>query len=82
MTETASSTGTPTSNSMSYSENTMKSMTERANAAFRRVTVAVIEKAQQTGTPVIIWEDGCVREVPPEEMLEREEIKKCIRENQ
>jgi hypothetical protein len=33
-------------------------MTEKADAAFRQVAAKVIERARQTGTPVILWENG------------------------
>jgi hypothetical protein len=46
-------------------------LTEKANAAFQQAMVKVIEKAKQTGTPVIIWEDGGIKEVPAEEMEAR-----------
>jgi hypothetical protein len=35
-------------------------LTEKANAAFRRVAAKVIERARRTGTPVIVWENGRV----------------------
>lgn len=35
-----------------------------AEAAFRQAAVKVIERARQTGTPVILWRDGRVVEVP------------------
>jgi hypothetical protein len=33
-------------------------MTEKADAAFRRAAAEVIERARQTGTPIILWENG------------------------
>jgi hypothetical protein len=35
-------------------------LTEKADAAFRQVVIKVIERARQTGTPVIVWENGRV----------------------
>ena len=34
--------------------------TEKANAAFRQAAAKVVERARQTGTPVIVWENGQV----------------------
>ncbi|MDR3637591.1 MAG: hypothetical protein P4L84_27545 [Isosphaeraceae bacterium] len=33
-------------------------LTAKADAAFRQVAVKVLEVARQTGTPVIVWEEG------------------------
>jgi hypothetical protein len=33
-------------------------LTEKANAAFRQAAAKVVERARQTGTPVIVWEKG------------------------
>lgn len=46
------------------------SLTKLADAAFEQAARKVIERARQTGTPVIVWEDGAVKEVPPDEMGE------------
>jgi hypothetical protein len=53
------------------SSETQKPLTEKANAAFRRAAAKVIERARRTGTPVIVWEQGLVRELSVEE-LERQ----------
>ncbi len=37
-------------------------LTEKANAAFRQAAAKVVERARQTGTPVIVWEKGQVAE--------------------
>jgi hypothetical protein len=42
-----------------------------ADAAFRAAAVQVIERAKQSGTPVIIWEDGHVKQIPAEETERR-----------
>jgi isopentenyl diphosphate isomerase/L-lactate dehydrogenase-like FMN-dependent dehydrogenase len=36
-----------------------------ANAAFRQAARKVIELAKQTGTPVIVWEDGEIKRLDP-----------------
>jgi hypothetical protein len=46
-------------------------LTEKVEAAFRRAAVKVIERARQTGTPVIFWENGRIVQRSAEEM-ERE----------
>lgn len=46
-------------------------MTEKADAAFRQAMADVIERARQTRTPVIVWEDGRVVEYSADEMEER-----------
>ncbi|MFN6105675.1 MAG: hypothetical protein ACK5EA_14690 [Planctomycetaceae bacterium] len=46
------------------------SLTKLADAAFEQAARKVIERARQTGTPVIVWEDGAVTEVQPDDMGE------------
>jgi hypothetical protein len=53
------------------SEETAESLTEKAIAAFRQVAVQVIKRARQTGTPVIVWEDGHMVERTPDEMEQK-----------
>jgi hypothetical protein len=43
-------------------------LTEKANAAFRQAAAKVVERARQTGTPVIVWEKGQVAEHSAEEL--------------
>jgi hypothetical protein len=43
-------------------------LTEKANAAFRQAAAKVVERARQTGTPVIVWEEGKVVERKCEEL--------------
>ncbi|MFI5453842.1 MAG: hypothetical protein ACHRXM_00155 [Isosphaerales bacterium] len=43
-------------------------LTVKVDAAFRQATAKVIERARQTGTPVIVWEDGQVKEYAAEEL--------------
>lgn len=40
-------------------------LTKLADAAFEQAAQKVIERAQQSGTPVILWEDGAVKEMEP-----------------
>lgn len=40
-----------------------------AEFAFYQATLDAIERARQTGTPVVIWKDGRVQHVPPDEMV-------------
>ncbi len=44
------------------------SLAWKADAAFQQAAYKVIQRAKQTGTSVVIWEDEQVKEVPPEEM--------------
>lgn len=44
-------------------------LTELAQAAFKQAAKKVIERARQTGTPVILWEDGKIKEVAPESIV-------------
>jgi hypothetical protein len=45
-------------------------LTEKADAAFRQAAIQVIERARQTGTPVIVWENHEVKEVEPQKGIE------------
>jgi len=40
-------------------------LTKLADAAFEQAAQKVIERAQQSGTPVIVWEDEAVKEMEP-----------------
>jgi hypothetical protein len=40
------------------SEMTRDALTQKADAAFRQAATKVVELARQTGTPVIVWENG------------------------
>lgn len=42
-------------------------LTELANAAFVKASKQVIQLARQTNTPVVVWEDGQVRHLTPDE---------------
>ena len=50
------------------SAETGKDLTEKANAAFRQAAAKVVERARQTGTPVIVWENGQIVERSAEEL--------------
>lgn len=43
----------------------VKGLTELADAAFRQVAQKVIERAEQTGTPVIVYQNHEVKAVDP-----------------
>jgi NCAIR mutase (PurE)-related protein len=47
---------------------TEPSLTKLANAAFRQAARKVIQRAKETGTPIIVWEEGQIRERTAEEM--------------
>jgi hypothetical protein len=42
--------------------------TKLVDAAFRRAARKVIERAEASGTPVIVWVDGAVKAVDPREL--------------
>jgi len=41
-----------------------------ADAAFQRMAAKVLERARQTGTPVVVWKDDRVTELPAEQIAE------------
>ncbi len=43
-------------------------LTLRAEAAFRQAARSVIRVARQTGTPIVIWKDGRVQEIPADRL--------------
>jgi hypothetical protein len=47
------------------------SWSDRVDGALERVGWAVLERAEQTGTPIITWEGGKVVELPPQVLRER-----------
>ena len=47
---------------------TEQPLTKLANAAFRQAARKVIQRAEESGTPVIVWEEGRVQERTAEEM--------------
>jgi len=44
------------------------SLAWKADAAFQQAAYKVIQRAKQTGTSVVIWEDEQIKEIPPDEM--------------
>lgn len=43
------------------------SMTAKADAAFRLAASEVIQRAKQTDTPIIVWEEGRIKEIPADQ---------------
>ena len=44
------------------------SLSAKADAAFRQAASNVVQRAKQTGTPVVVWEEGHVKEVPADQL--------------
>ena len=44
------------------------SLAWKADAAFLKASYKVVQRAKETGTPVIIWEDDQIKEIPADEM--------------
>ncbi len=44
-----------------------RSLGKLAEAAFRRMAEKVIERAKASGTPLVLWENGKVKEIDPSE---------------
>jgi hypothetical protein len=42
------------------------SLTERAEAAFAQACRKVVERARQTGTPIVVWKDGHLEKISSE----------------
>ena len=42
----------------------------KADAAFRQAAKKIIQRARQTHTPVVVWEEGHIKEIPGEEFSE------------
>jgi hypothetical protein len=40
------------------------SLAKLAQGAFRQAARKIIQRAEETGTPVVVWEDGQVKELP------------------
>ena len=41
---------------------------EKIDGAIRQAAEKILERAKQTRTPLVIWEDNQIKEVPPEKM--------------
>lgn len=39
----------------------------KADAALHQATLTAIQQARQTGTPIVVWENGKVKEIPVDE---------------
>ena len=49
-------------------------LTEKANAAFRQAAARVVQRARLSGTPVIVWENGRIQAIPPEQLSHLETV--------
>ena len=47
-------------------------LSDKAKAAFEQAAAKVVERAKQTGTPVIVWKDNRVSEVSASQFPENE----------
>jgi hypothetical protein len=43
-------------------------LSSKADAAFRQAAKKIIQRARQTGTSVVIWEQGRVKKIPATEL--------------
>lgn len=43
-------------------------LSSKAEAAFQQAAAKVIQRAKQTGTPVIVWKEGQIEEIPSDRM--------------
>lgn len=43
-------------------------LSEKVDAAFKAAATTVFDRAKQTGTPVIVWEAGHIKEIPTVEL--------------
>jgi hypothetical protein len=43
-------------------------LSTKADAAFLQAAKKVIQRAKQTGTPIVVWEAGKVKEMPTEQL--------------
>jgi hypothetical protein len=50
---------------------TEQSLTKLANAAFRQAAREVVKRAEETGTPVIVWENGSITKLKPRKKKSR-----------
>jgi len=44
------------------------SLSSKADAAFRQAIKKVIQQARQTNTPVVIWEENCIKKIPGDQL--------------
>ena len=52
------------------------SLAWKADAAFLKASYKVVQQAKEAGTPVIIWEDDQIKEIPADEMEMRLNVKR------
>ena len=52
---------------MIRSENDGMTITEKAQAAFLNVAISVLDRAKQTHTPIIIYDDERIQILPPDD---------------
>jgi hypothetical protein len=43
-------------------------LSSKADAAFRQAVKKVIQQARQTNTPVVIWEENRIKEIPGDQL--------------
>ena len=53
---------------MKQENNDADGLTSKADAAFRQAAAKVLERARRTGTPIVIWKDGRVVEIPSDQI--------------
>jgi hypothetical protein len=49
-------------------------LSARIEAAFRRVAEKVVERARQSGTPVVVWKDDRVTELVAEQIADNRTV--------
>ncbi len=49
---------------MIHDKDRQDSLSAKADAAFEQVAQKVIQRAKQTGTPVVVWKEGRIEEIP------------------
>ncbi len=57
-------------------KSTEQPLTKLADAAFEQAAKKVIERAEESGTPVIVWEDESVKEMEPRKVSKIRKAKK------
>jgi hypothetical protein len=51
---------------------------EKVDGAIRQTAEKILKRAKQTGTSVVIWEEGEIKDVPPEELELRINAEKVV----
>lgn len=52
-----------------------QSLTKLADEAFRQAALTVIKRAEETGTPVIVWENNRVTKLEPRKKKSKAKIR-------